>query len=110
MEHECFICLEPNKVVNSRERTYYIKKFKYTFDCKCTTYTHVKCMQKWISRTPKCPICRNELQVCTIWYYTFGQVIILYIRVFIILYTVIYGVNYIFVSVKRDFDTRSCSM
>jgi hypothetical protein len=26
------------------------------------------------------------------------------------LYTVIHGVNYIFVSVKRDFDTRSCSM
>lgn len=110
MDQECFICLEPNKVVNSRERTYYIKKFKYTFDCKCITYTHEKCMQKWISRTPKCPICRNQLHVCANWVYKFGEIIILLIRIFIVFYTVIYGVKYIFDSVHRDFDTRTCSM
>lgn len=109
MEQECFICLEPNKVINSREHAYYIKKHRYTFKCKCITYTHKKCMQNWISRTPKCPICRNKLQVHINWYYGFGQFIILYIKVFIVFYIVIYGVNYIFVSVHHDFYARSCS-
>ena len=110
MDQECFICLEPNKVINSRERTYYIKNFKYTFDCKCTTYTHEKCMQKWISRTPKCPICRNELQVCTNWINEFGHFIMIYIRGFVFLYTVIYLVELYFCLSKHKFDTISCSM
>jgi hypothetical protein len=114
MENECFICLEPNKVVNSRERTYYIKKYIYTFECKCITYSHEKCMQRWIASMPICPICRNRLFIKKNWIVTvidrFNKIIIVFVKVFIILYIIIFGVNFILSSVKHDFDTRNCRM
>ena len=114
MDQECFICLEPHKVLNSRERTYYFKNFKYTFHCNCRTYTHEKCMQKWIEHAPKCPICRQKLYVKKNWIVTvldvFKKIIIVFVKVCILFCIIIFGVKYIFTAVKDDFDTRNCRM
>jgi hypothetical protein len=121
MDRECFICLEPNKVVNSRERAYYIKKYKYTFECKCITYTHEKCMQRWIVSMPICPICREKLHVKKNLIVTvldvfkkiiiiFVKVCIVFVKVCILFCIIIFGVKYIFTTVKDNFDTRNCRM
>ncbi len=114
MDRECFICLEPNKVLNSRERTYYIQKYKYSFDCSCRTYTHEKCMQTWIEHTPICPICRHSLHIkknyVVIILDISGRIIMAFVKSCITVLILFFGINYIFTAVKYEFDTRNCRM
>ena len=60
---DCFICLEPNSVINCREAAYTIQNKTYYFSCDCKIYTHAKCMQTWLEYAQKCPICRTKLPV-----------------------------------------------
>ena len=63
MDKDCFICLEPDNIVTNRDIIYSVKNHKFTFNCKCITYTHQKCMQDWITYSQICPICRQNLAI-----------------------------------------------
>jgi len=55
----CSICLEEND-----EKYIYTKEEYYSIQCKCNIYVHDDCMQLWVNKTKKCPICLNPLSTC----------------------------------------------
>lgn len=55
---ECFICFE-----NIDKYSQHVIKLNYQNEylnvCQCNGNVHQKCLQIWIEKTNKCPICRN---------------------------------------------------
>ena len=58
--NECFVCYEV-------EKGYELRPLKlneqngYTKQCVCDGFIHQQCLDKWVRKTEKCPICRNEM-------------------------------------------------
>jgi hypothetical protein len=49
----CIICFED---IDS------IKKDKFLFSCKCKIIYHYECLEKWLTQSPTCPICRKYVK------------------------------------------------
>ena len=111
MDRECLICLSPNNIITSKDRSFYIESTCYRFDCKCIVYTHDACMKKWIKYSQICPICRTNLHVHK------NKVVVLVTNIFIILttrkifilflnlYFLFFIIKYGILILEQDFDT-----
>ena len=62
-EIQCIICLEQTpSLLNQNDRVTLLNDMHFlTKNCKCLCYAHHKCIEKWITTKPVCPICKNPL-------------------------------------------------
>lgn len=59
-DKECFICFEIRdindlKPIKLNQHKIYIRT------CKCSSYVHEKCLNKWLEKDKSCPICRKKV-------------------------------------------------
>ena len=99
MRNNCYICLEPCWSYDPDHM--YLVDYKHLyFDCKCTVYSHKRCMQLWLNRNPRCIICRRNAQVYQHnWIYT---------RLILWTLSNMFIVWYIYTAVLNDFYARTC--
>ena len=96
--NNCYICLEPCRSYDPDHM--YLVDYKHLyFDCKCTVYTHKRCMQIWLNRNPCCIICRGNARI-------YQNKILNLISVRGIVW--ILFIWYIYMAVLDDFYAREC--
>lgn len=70
-ENLCIICWTKNNDDNSNDNNgnndntfVHLKDCnKYLVSCNCNVLIHSLCLDKWIIRTNSCPICRNKINI-----------------------------------------------
>jgi hypothetical protein len=63
-DNECLICLE-YKIHNEYCENIHIVLYKlqYYSHCNCNCYAHMICLNNWINKQKKCPICREKIEM-----------------------------------------------
>jgi len=61
---ECFICFE-TKIDNKECPIKLNSSLDYIKNCCCDGFIHKKCLEIWLIKHHKCPICRNDMHIIT---------------------------------------------
>jgi len=59
---ECFICFE-TKFDNKEGSIKLNSSLDYIKNCCCDGFIHKKCLEIWLRKHCKCPICRNDMHI-----------------------------------------------
>lgn len=96
---ECFICLDTQTRSQEIIQLRQIYIIEFVKNCNCDGYIHIDCLQKWCELHNKCPICRKNIEkrIAYINYIHVNKIsynfclykLILFIKVFSILYSIL---------------------
>jgi len=61
IDKQCIICLEKTSI-NEKDTVTLMNDMHFLIKkCDCICYAHHKCLEKWMSTNPVCPICKREI-------------------------------------------------